>query len=60
MRLLRTLWADSEAATAVEYALLAALVSMAAITALGTLGNALKATFLVVANDMSNASDGSI
>ena len=60
MRLLRALWADSEAATAVEYALLAALVSMAAITAMGTLGNALSATFLAVANDMSNSSDGSI
>ncbi len=60
MRLLRAFWADSEAATAVEYALLAALVSMAAITAMGTLGNALSATFLAVANDMSNSSDGSI
>ncbi len=60
MRLLRSVWADTEAATAIEYALIAALVSMAAISAIGALGNALSATFLAVANDMSNSSDGSI
>ena len=60
MRFLRALWAETEAATAIEYALIAALISMAAVSAIGTLGNALTATFLAVANDMSNASDGSI
>ena len=60
MSLLRALWKDREAATAVEYALLAVLVSMAALTAIGTLGNALSTVFVAVANDMSNASDGSL
>ncbi|WP_353226918.1 Flp family type IVb pilin [Novosphingobium sp.] len=60
MALLRALWADRTAATAVEYALLAALVSFAAISAIGTLGNALSTAFVAVANDMSNASDGSL
>ena len=60
MSLLRALWADREAATAVEYSLLAVLVSMAAISAIGTLGNALTIAFVAVANDMSNASDGSL
>jgi len=54
MKLLRALMADRQAATAVEYGLLAAL------TAIGQLGNALSNTFVAVANDMSNASDGSL
>ena len=60
MNFVRALWADRRGATAIEYALLAALVSMCAITATGLLGNALSNTFLAVANDMSNASDGSL
>jgi len=60
MKLLRALMADRQAATAVEYGLLAALVSVAALTAIGQLGNALSNTFVAVANDMSNASDGSL
>ena len=60
MGLLRSLWHDREGATAVEYALLAVVVSLAAITAIGTLGNALSNVFVAVANDMSNASDGSL
>jgi len=60
MRFLRALWADEAGATAIEYGLIAALVSIAAINAIGVLGNALTNTFIAVANDMSNASDGSI
>jgi pilus assembly protein Flp/PilA len=60
MKWLRALLGDTKGATAVEYALLAALVSMAAIAAIGRLGNALSATFVAVATDMSNSSDGSI
>lgn len=60
MGFLRSLWHDREAATAVEYALLAVLVSMAALSAIGMLGNALSNVFVAVANDMSNASDGSL
>lgn len=60
MRFLRALMADRQAATAVEYALLAALISIAAINAIGAVGDSLSSIFVVVANDMSNASDGSL
>jgi len=60
MPLLRALIADREGATAIEYALVAALVSIAAISAIGTVGNSLSNVFVAVANDMSNASEGSI
>lgn len=60
MKFLRALMADRQGATAVEYALLAGLVSLAAITSIGIMGNALSNAFVAVANDMSNASDGSL
>ena len=60
MGLLRSLWHDRAGATSVEYALLAVVVSLAAITAIGQLGNSLSNVFVAVANDMSNASDGSL
>ncbi len=60
MRFLRAVLADCQAATAVEYGLLAALISVAAINAIGTMGNSLSSTFVAVAVDMSNASDGSL
>ena len=49
---------DESGATAIEYGLIAALISVAAITAMGTLGNSLSTTFNLVSNDMNNASDG--
>lgn len=60
MRFLRALMADRTAATAVEYAMLAALISLVALQAIGSMGNALQNLFVAVANDMSNASDGSL
>ena len=46
---------DEEGATAIEYGLIAALVSVAAITALGNMGNSLEAMFTRVSNELSTA-----
>ena len=50
-----TLLKDESGATAIEYGLIAALVSVAAITALGTMGQSLKAMFTTVANALQGA-----
>jgi pilus assembly protein Flp/PilA len=44
---------DTRAATAIEYGLIAALIAVAAITAMGGLGNQLKKTFSNVSTTMS-------
>jgi pilus assembly protein Flp/PilA len=46
---------DESGATAIEYGLIAALVSVAAIAALGSLGNSLGTMFNSVANELSGA-----
>ncbi len=46
---------DESGATAIEYGLIAALVSVAAIGALTTMGNSLKSLFGTVSNSMTNA-----
>jgi pilus assembly protein Flp/PilA len=46
---------DDSGATAIEYGLIAALVSVAIIVALGTLGNNLRNTFNTVAENLSQA-----
>jgi pilus assembly protein Flp/PilA len=46
---------DESGATAIEYGLIAALVSVAAIAALGSLGNSLGVMFNSVANELSGA-----
>jgi len=46
---------DESGATAIEYGLIAALVSVAAIAALGSLGNSLGVMFNSVANELSDA-----
>lgn len=46
---------DESGATAIEYGLIAALVSVAAIGALTAMGNSLQTLFGTVANSMSNA-----
>ncbi len=43
---------DEQGATAIEYGLIAALIAVAAITAMGVLGNNLSATFDNVATEM--------
>jgi pilus assembly protein Flp/PilA len=47
--------ADESGATAIEYGLIAALVSVAAITALTQMGSSLKAMFELVANKLDAA-----
>ena len=46
---------DEEGATAIEYGLIAALVSVAAITALGNMGNSLEQMFTRVSNELETA-----
>lgn len=58
MKLFRDLFKNEDGATAIEYGLIAALIAVAAITAMGSLGNSLSNTFSLVSNDMNNAQDG--
>jgi pilus assembly protein Flp/PilA len=46
---------DESGATAIEYGLIAALVSVAAIGALTTMGNTLNTLFTTVSNSMNSA-----
>jgi pilus assembly protein Flp/PilA len=43
---------NEEGATAIEYGLIAALIAVAAVTVLGTVGTNLTSTFSTVANDL--------
>ena len=60
MTLFRKILRDQEGATAIEYGLIAALIAVAAITAMGALGNSLSNTFNLVSTSMNNASDGKL
>jgi pilus assembly protein Flp/PilA len=60
MTLFRDILNDHEGATAIEYGLIAALIAVAAITAMGALGNSLSNTFNLVSTRMNNASDGKL
>jgi len=51
---------DTSGATAIEYGLIAALISVAAITAMGSLGNTLTNTFTYVSNQMATAQTGKL
>jgi pilus assembly protein Flp/PilA len=46
---------EEEGATAIEYGLIAALIAVAAITAMGSLGNNLENTFNKVSNGLNSA-----
>ncbi len=46
---------DESGATAIEYGLIAALVSIAAIVAMGAMGNELGEMFNTVASELDNA-----
>jgi pilus assembly protein Flp/PilA len=46
---------DESGATAIEYGLIAALISVAIVVALGTVGNDLNSVFGTVANKLNNA-----
>ncbi len=52
---LRNLLADESGATAIEYGLIAALVSVAAITALTTMGESLRTMFTTVSDALAAA-----
>ncbi|GBD42356.1 hypothetical protein HRbin39_01747 [bacterium HR39] len=52
MRTLRALWQDESGATAIEYGLIAALVAVAIIAVLTTLGTRLTNTFQTVADQL--------
>ncbi len=55
MKLFHALLRDEEAATTIEYGLIAVLIAVAAITAMGSLGNSLTNTFNTVSGKMNNA-----
>ncbi len=55
MKFINKLRKNEEGATAIEYGLIAALIAVAAMTAMGALGNQLGETFNKVASTMSSA-----
>ncbi|MGL5839621.1 MAG: Flp family type IVb pilin [Sphingorhabdus sp.] len=55
MKMIKKLFKNEEGATAIEYGLIAALIAVAAIVAMGALGNNLTNTFNKVNNSLSNA-----
>lgn len=55
MKFINKMLRDEQGATAIEYGLIAALIAVAAITAMGTLGNELSNTFGTVSNEMAAA-----
>jgi pilus assembly protein Flp/PilA len=58
MKLINRILNDEAGATAIEYGLIAALIAVAAITAMGSLGNSLSNTFGYVSNQMASAQSG--
>jgi len=60
MKRIIRIWKDETGATAIEYGLIAALISVAAITAMGSLGNTLSATFGYVSGQMTSAQAGKL
>ncbi|MGC6331326.1 Flp family type IVb pilin [Rhizorhabdus sp. FW153] len=52
MKFISKLLKNSKGATAIEYGLIAALIAVAAITAMTSLGNQLQKTFSNVSNNM--------
>lgn len=55
MKFFNKLLRDEQGATAIEYGLIAALIAVAAITAMGALGDQLSATFTTVSTEMAGA-----
>ncbi len=52
MKLIRKMFADKKGATAIEYGLIAALIAVAAISAMNGLGNQITKTFNNVSTNM--------
>jgi pilus assembly protein Flp/PilA len=55
MKMIKKLFKNEEGATAIEYGLIAALIAVAAITAMTSLGGNLSNTFNKVNNQLSKA-----
>lgn len=55
MKFINKMLRDEQGATAIEYGLIAALIAVAAITAMGTLGNELSTTFSTVSSQLAAA-----
>jgi pilus assembly protein Flp/PilA len=53
MKFLRKLMTDKKGATAIEYGLIAALIAVAAITAMTSLGDNVKATFDLASGEVA-------
>lgn len=51
----KTLLTDTSGATAIEYGLIAALIAVAAITAMDSIGSALSTTFTRVSSEMGTS-----
>lgn len=58
MKLFTKLLRDEQGATAIEYGLIAALIAVAAITAMQSLGNELGTTFNTVQSKMAEGNEG--
>jgi pilus assembly protein Flp/PilA len=54
MTFFKNLIRDEQGATAIEYGLIAALIAVAAITAMGALGNSLDDTFTNVSDELND------
>ena len=57
MAFIRKLMKNDKGATAIEYGLIAALIAVAAITAMNSLGDSLSNTFSGVAGELNSAID---
>ena len=55
MKFFNKLLRDEQGATAIEYGLIAALIAVAAITAMQSLGSELNTTFTTVSDNLSTA-----
>jgi pilus assembly protein Flp/PilA len=57
MKFINKLIRDEQGATAIEYGLIAALIAVAAITAMTTLGDTVEASFVEVSTEMQSGLD---
>ena len=60
MKFIKALRRNEEGATAIEYGLIAALIAVAAMTAIGTIGTELNTTFTTVGNKLTAANAGTV
>jgi pilus assembly protein Flp/PilA len=60
MKFINQLARDEQGATAIEYGLIAALIAVAAITAMNSLGTQLSTTFSGVAGEIQESNDANL